>query len=366
MEQRARSPDSPLEQPPTNELASLPLARAYVDALRERISSFVDHELIDALERLDRVYHEFPELVFDRPREELVEGLRSAAKNMPDRAAIPLLMYCVALNPSSSSSVTLLLEKIAGSDGWRSLSPALHLLCRSRELRWCAVKPVINVLRQQNQADKIVQVISEILDGVKFSKKESASDFGDLLTSLLTEKHPLAIGSCALVKAVRSARRRLSQPPLGRPPLGRNQQRSREMLLATAERLKATLSPARCNPRPDLGWPSGRMSFDEFLLQWPCEVELPAELDDAAFIEEAYRAILLRGPDVAETDQYLSLLRNGVVSKPWIIEDLLGSEELRSLERRLRVIWEGHAMTQPGRSADEDMPAVTWPRTSAS
>jgi hypothetical protein len=106
------------------------------------------------------------------------------------------------------------------------------------------------------------------------------------------------------------------------------------------------------------------MSFDEFLLQWPCEVELPAELDDAAFIEEAYRAILLRGPDVAETDQYLSLLRNGVVSKPWIIEDLLGSEELRSLERRLRVIWEGHAMTQPGRSADEEMPAVTWPSRS--
>ena len=108
------------------------------------------------------------------------------------------------------------------------------------------------------------------------------------------------------------------------------------------------------------------MSFDEFLLQWPCEVELPVELDDAAFIEEAYRAILLRGPDVAEKDQYLRLLQDGVVSKSWIIEDLLASEELRSLERGLRVIWGGQVITEPGSSGEEDMPAVTWPWRSAS
>jgi hypothetical protein len=133
-----------------------------------------------------------------------------------------------------------------------------------------------------------------------------------------------------------------------------------------AERLRAAAPSSRwSNSNPDGAWPSGRLSFDEFLLQWPCEVELPVDPDDATFIDDAYRAILLRGPNVAEKDQYLRLLQNRVVSKPWIIGDLLASEELRSLERRLRVIWEGHVITEPGSSGEEDMLAVTWPSRSA-
>ena len=163
-----------------------------------------------------------------------------------------------------------------------------------------------------------------------------------------------------LARAVQSARHRLS-----RPALGRRGPASREAVLATAERLKPILSAARPGPHPDLGWPSGRMSFDEFLLQWPCEVELPVELDDAEFIEEAYRAILLRGPDIAESDQYLGLLRTGRVSKSWIIEDLLASTELRSLERRVRVICGGRVITEPGSSGEEEVPAATWPWRSA-
>ena len=134
-----------------------------------------------------------------------------------------------------------------------------------------------------------------------------------------------------------------------------------------AERLRAAAPGApRSNPHPDMALRSGRLSFDEFLLQWPCEIELPIDLDDAAFIDEAYRAILLRGPDVAEKDQYLRLLQNRVVAKPWIIEDLLASEELRSLERRLRVILGRQMITEPGNSGEEDMPAVVWPWRSAS
>jgi len=107
------------------------------------------------------------------------------------------------------------------------------------------------------------------------------------------------------------------------------------------------------------------MSFDEFLLQWPCEVELPIELDDTTFIEEAYSAILLRGPDISERNQYLRLLQDGVASKSWIIEDLLASKELRSLERRVRVICRGQVITEPGSSGEQETPAVTWPWRSA-
>ena len=46
--------------------------------------------------------------------------------------------------------------------------------------------------------------------------------------------------------------------------------------------------------------PSGRLSFAEFLLQWPCEVELPTGLPDRAFIDAAYHVILLRAPEDAE------------------------------------------------------------------
>ena len=100
---------------------------------------------------------------------------------------------------------------------------------------------------------------------------------------------------------LRSARRRLDLP---RRALGHG---SRAALLAIAKRLRVPQSKRPAEP-PRRAWPSGRLSFDEFLVQWPCEIELAAELDDAAFVDEAYRLILLRGPAVAEREQCLRLL----------------------------------------------------------
>ncbi len=361
MDQQAQTSDSPVNGTPSQELASLPLARAYIQDLRKSIGSFRARELIDALERLDAAYREFPELELDHPRRELLEGVRSAAANLPDRAAIPLLIYCVALDPSCSRSVASLLEKIAGSDSRSSVSPVLGLLCRSRQLRWSGIRPIVNALRQQGRADAVLQLVSAVLDCIKFAKQDDVSELGDILKFLLGDGHRLELDRCALADAARSARHRLRRLP------SRSEQPFGGLPLAMAERLRGAAPSSRwSNSNPDGAWPSGRLSFDEFLLQWPCEIELPVDLDDATFIEEAYRAILLRGPNGAEKDQYLRLPQNGLVSKPWIIEDLLGSEELRSLERRLRVIWEGHVITEPGSSGEEDMPAVTWPSRSAS
>ena len=67
-----------------------------------------------------------------------------------------------------------------------------------------------------------------------------------------------------------------------------------------AQRLRAAPSPQRPNLHPDLFWPSGRISFDEFLLQWPCEVDLPVDLDyqlaGAGGAAEAADFALLFGP----------------------------------------------------------------------
>jgi len=355
MDQRVRSSDSPLEQLLTDKFGSLSLAQAYIGTFLESIGSLGGGALIDALERLDDAYNEFPELELDRPRGALLKGLRSAAENLPDRDAIPLLMYCVAASPSSSPSLVSLVEKIIKSDYWPLLSTVLRSAFRRGEVWWHAIEPIVNVLRQQGRTETLLQVISEVLGCTEFTKEESASEFGDVLKHLLSDQHRLGIDSAMLAQAVRSARRRLSPPSLGR-----NGPASREVLLAMAKRLRPTPSAMRLSPHPDLGWPSGRMSFDEFLLQWPCEVELAVELDDTAFIEEAYRAILFREPDIAERNQYLRLLQDGVASISWIIEDLLASKELRSLERKVRVIYGGRVITEPGSSEGQETPAVTW------
>jgi hypothetical protein len=359
MDQRARDSDPRSGQLPTDKFCSLCLARAYIDTVRESVGS-LGGALIDALKRLDDAYNEFPELGLERPRGELLEGMRSVAESMPDRAAIPLLIYCVAASPSSSPSLVSLVEKIIKSDYSSSLSAVLRLLCHCREFCWGAIEPLVNVLLQHGRQNAVVQVISGVLGCTEFTKEESASKLGDILKRLLSDQQLLGIESGVLAQAVWSARRRLS-----RLSSARHDSESRAVLLAMAKRLRSIMPPTPLSPYHDLGWPSSRMSFDEFLLQWPCEVELPVELDDTTFIEEAYRAILLRAPDIGERSQYLRLLQDGVASKSWIIEDLLASKELRSLERRVRVICGGQLITEPGSSEEQEMPAVTWPWRSA-
>ena len=360
MDQRARISNLPPTELSTDNFGSLSLGRAYIDTIQQSVSSLDGGDLIDALERLDLAYDEFPELELDRPRREVLAGLQSTAETLPDRAGIPLLMYCVAAGPSCSSALTSMVEKFIKSDFYPLLPVILRSLSHRGTFSWYAIEPLLKVLRQLGETETVLQLISKVLSCLEFIEEKNASDCGDVLKLLLSDQHAPGINSAMLARAVQSARHRLS-----RPALGRRGPASREAVLATAERLKPILSAARPGPHPDLGWPSGRMSFDEFLLQWPCEVELPVELDDAEFIEEAYRAILLRGPDIAESDQYLGLLRTGRVSKSWIIEDLLASTELRSLERRVRVICGGRVITEPGSSGEEEVPAATWPWRSA-
>jgi hypothetical protein len=318
----------------TGELASLSLARAYIDGVREGAGSLGARELIDALDRVDRAYQEFPELALERPRSSLAS----------------LVM----------SLLDLLVREPLSPPGQRAeLSPAAEvssLVRWFRECRWNALEPVFSVLRRQGRADMILEITSAVLDRVAFIDEESTAGFGALLKGLLADEHPLEMDNDALVRLLRSARSRLKSPAPGRQQPG-----ATEALLNLAARLRAPPPPAPPQPHPDRAWPSGRLSFDEFLLQWPCEIELPADLDEDAFIGEAYRTILLRAPAIAERGQYLKLLREGAVSREWIIEDLLASRELHSLERRLRVVYGGRVITEPGSSGQDDMPVVTWP-----
>jgi hypothetical protein len=349
---------------PADEFASLQLAQDYVDAVRAEVGASEPQQLIATLKRLSRAYNEFPELELYYPRRELLSGFCTVAKEIPDGAAIALLMYCVGLDPSCSSFRIMLFERIAVSDDWRSLLPILGLLDFGG-FCWSSIAPIVHAMRQEGRADAIVRLLSEVLDCIVLDETESASSLGDALAYLLSDKHSDGGDASAVAKAVRSARRRLRQLPSGRAGQQSGERRSREVLLATAERLKITSSAQSPHPHLELAWPSGKMSFAEFVHQWPCEIRLPPELDEATFVEEAYRAILLRGPDADEMTQYLGLLRNGDLSRSRIIEGLLACEELHSLDRRIRVLWENDVITQPGKSADKEMPAVTWPSRSS-
>jgi hypothetical protein len=323
-----------------DEFGSLSQATAHIDAVRERMGSLDALELTEALDRFEGAYREFPELAPERPRSSF-SSIVTSFLDQTLREPLSALQRGERLEVPEAAELSALLS-------------------RFRELCWDDIEPIVSAPGQQGRADMILQIISAVLDRAPFSDAESATGLGNLLTRLLAVPPPEIDGG-KLAGLVRSARRRLNYPPPGRHRPG-----CKEVLLALAERLRAPAPPAAIKPHSGAScWPSGRRTFDEFLLQWPCEIELPADLDDAGFIDEAYDAILLCGPGVGEREQYLRLLRNGAVSREWIIEDLLASEELHSLERRLRVAFGGRAITEPGSPEREDMPAVTWPSRSA-
>jgi hypothetical protein len=341
------------------ELGSLASARTFIETVHHNIRSFDADELLDALHQLDHAFREFPELLIDPARERLLDALRSAADQLPDVAAIPVTAYCVASDPSDSTSLAVLLGKIAEAQGGAAaLPPILRSLCRSREIEWSAIRPILDALDRKGARDAALAIISEVIDCLRFPDENGAAQLRALLSALLADGEQQRLDGRVSAGAARAARLRLRGDCFG---CERRSSADLDALLATTERLSVSRPPARSNSAAEFRWPSGRLSFDAFLQQWPCEIELAAEPDNTAFVKEAYQAILLRAPNAAEADQFLRLLQKGAVSRSWVIEDLLASQELSSLERRLRVICEGRVITPPACAGEAEMPTVTWP-----
>ena len=290
------------------EFVSIAAAREYIKGAAATIASLMDRELLDVLERVDAAYRRYPELELERPRETWIEDLAPA----------------VSLR-------------------------AFAVLFRSRQAHWSAIKRVLSQVLREGQGDAIVNGISCVLphiDGI------DPSELGEMLQPILTDELPARQDSRALGKAVLSARRRLTAPA----PVA-HRQGVGAAVLQLAQRLRGLPPPANRNPYTAAAWGSGYISFSEFLSQFPCEVNIPSELGDRSFVCEAFRAIVLREPHATEIEQYMNLVREGI-SKSWIVQDIFASEEARSLDRRLRVLWNGHVITAPGDWADAQMPAI--------
>jgi hypothetical protein len=174
-----------------DKFGSLTLGRDYIDNVQRSANSLDDRDLIAALEDLDRAYDEFPELELDRPRREILDGLQSTAEILPDRIAIPLLMYCAAAGPPGSPALASLVERILKSAFHPLLSVVLHSVGHHREFSWRPIEPLVNALRQRSQAATVLQVISELLGCLEFTEEENASELGDVLSGLLADQQAL-------------------------------------------------------------------------------------------------------------------------------------------------------------------------------
>src|SRR5207237_6577817 len=119
----------------------------------------------------------------DHPLQEWIETVQSAATARPDHEAIPLLMYCVALDPSRSRT-TLLLEKIALSDEWRLLPEIIRALPLD-ELSRESVAPIIQTLHHLGRQDVVACLISVLLDRVDWEAPKSASGLEGVFSCLL-------------------------------------------------------------------------------------------------------------------------------------------------------------------------------------
>ncbi len=184
---------SPVKQAAAYRFASLSVARAYIDTVREKVSSFSAQALIGAMEHLNRAYQEYPELELDRPRRDLSEGLRSAVKNLPDHLIIRMLIDLMAFDPTASASMTLLFEKITASDNWRWLSLMLRSFDPSIRLHWSAFEPVVAILPQRGREDINLSFFAELLKRIDFGEEEGAADFGNILAHLLSDERPASV-----------------------------------------------------------------------------------------------------------------------------------------------------------------------------
>lgn len=339
----------------SREFASIALARSYIETVQNRIGAFSAEEQVDTLKRIEGAYQEFPELELDCPFREWPQACQAAGTARPHREVIPLLIYCMALDPSASS-IALLLERIALSEHWRLLPRIIRVL-PPRELPWRFIEPIVGRLREGGRPEVIASLVSELWDCQNFAEGASPGDLETVLSYVLGDQNLLGTDPASVVQTMRSARSRL-------PEISQewSDGTSREELLGLAERLRLERSGARSNPRFRVLSVSGGVSFTEFLRQWPAEIELSTETDDAGFVAEVYRVILLRSPEIDELDRDLDLLRKGAISRRQLLEKLLASGEFQALERRLRLVWEGEVIVGPGTSIDDrEMPAVIWP-----
>lgn len=333
--------------------ASLPGAHHYVERLVNNAGSLTTPQIRDILDRLRCAYAEFPELDLDYPRSTVSAKLLSCFDKVGGQADIGILSVLLEIIRFDPSSKPCLLElkravdKLAGEDRQTlAADGAGELRDRLRETQ---------SLLRHHQPDRLHCQLGQALARIEIAASGNiGEDCAPPDDAEPAAARSIAIDDPALLELIPAVRQRV-----GERLAWERDRAPRDELLVMAARLDH--EPASRSPAPRrLAWPSGRLSFGEFVLQWPCRIELPADLDGDALIIEAHKAILLREPTPSELTRYRNSQRSGEVSPRRLIEELLNSSELHRLERIVDVVWGGDVLSGPGEPHSQSAPRVQW------
>ncbi|MBV9825062.1 MAG: DUF4214 domain-containing protein [Alphaproteobacteria bacterium] len=295
--------------------------------------------LLGMLRELEAIYQEFPELHEAHPPQDWLAPVFTA-----------VLVDC------APAQIAALLRTAGGtaSPGGVATGGLMLSLARSAAIQQELVRSLGASNGQVDERADTVDVVLRLLESIG---DVPAEDLEPVLRPLLNRDFGPDGSRAAIGPIVQAARARIA-PPSG---TGGLVSVTVETLMRKAARLRALIPRQPRKSHPALAWPSGRMTFNEFLIQWPCVIQLSPNLDDRLFIEELYRAILLRPPATGEREQYVRLLRRGEISRSWIVEDILSSRETRSLQRHVRVVIGTKVITESEDTAASQIPAVAWP-----
>jgi hypothetical protein len=248
---------------------TLASGREFLGSLQPAVALAGPEHMIAAVERVEGIYEAFPELELAYPRQTLIEALSAAADRLPHELAVPVLMFCVALDPAGVASIGRLLESVSWSGQSDAIMGILRALSRPRGFTWVDVAPAIAQLLRQGRRDIAIELISEVIGRFTLAQDQDALQLGELLKNLLHDSdNSEAVDPLLLATTVWSARNRLQRAALLPPNATRN-----GAFLALAGRVAEKLSlSSLAPPAPELpahlGWRSGRLSFAEFAAQW--------------------------------------------------------------------------------------------------
>ena len=264
--QAAPAQERPVVRTNVETLAS---GREFLASLQPAVALAGPEHMVAAIERVDDIYETFPELELAYPRRALVEVLSAAADRLPYELAVPVLMFCAALDTSGAAPIGRLLESVSCAGQSDAIIGVLRALAGPRGFIWADVAPVIAQLLRQDRRDLAIAVISEVIGHFTLAQDQGTLQLGEILNHFLhNPDHTEAVDPVVLAKTVWSARNRLEGATSPAPSRTRN-----GALLALAGRVAEKLSFSSLSPPPPempayLGWRSGRLSFAEFASQW--------------------------------------------------------------------------------------------------
>ena len=249
---------------------TLASARRFLGSLQCGGPRIALSRLIEDFERACHAYEEFPELEVEIPRQKIASRLREADDTLSDALAVPLLTFCVALDPAGSPLLGDLLERLARAGRENAVVDVVGALAKYRLLTVNDLTPAIELLRMRGRKDAMLAAFSAAFGHLQLTPELGALGFGESLKSLLVDGAEAAeIDPFALAARVLSARQRIERVRL--PASMQNApERLRSLAARSATRIQSGVlqTPTWPEPPTSVGWPTRRLSIKEFFMQW--------------------------------------------------------------------------------------------------